>query len=317
MDPNGAVLSRGGFTAWGSPIGTLSPSTPMGWKGRIGDYLDSETGLIYMRARYYASSLGRFITRDPVGFAGDINLYGYCGGDPINFVDALGLEYTFLGLRRGTIAGIISGGVTLVGSCGNLPLAMGVGFGVRGAVNSYDDGNSLGQAAFDGAGHFCMGWVGGGLMKGGGAIVTGLIANRMASNPAAVSMEANTATQCAGGSQGNAVYTGVDAWEARVLPAGTLVAGGTPGQTAFYTSSNGIASSNYSASVIFRSLQVRMDPTMGYRPGMTIYSLTQDSPVAYSQVWANPQFGPGGASQYFIPNYIDVLTPLYSIRLNR
>jgi hypothetical protein len=35
--------------------------------------------------------MGRWLTRDPIGYAGGENLYEYCGGDPVNTVDALGL----------------------------------------------------------------------------------------------------------------------------------------------------------------------------------------------------------------------------------
>src|SRR5262249_45246 len=106
---------------------------------------DSETGLVYMRARYYAPVLGRFLSRDPLGLGSDINVYGYAGEDPIDFCDVLGLEYTFLGLRGGTWAGIGAGAVTF-GLTGNPFAALGVGFGVRGYFNSRVDGNSVGQA---------------------------------------------------------------------------------------------------------------------------------------------------------------------------
>ncbi len=53
---------------------------------------DDGTGLYYYRARYYSSSLQRFISQDPIGFnSGDTNLYAYVGNDPINFVDPSGL----------------------------------------------------------------------------------------------------------------------------------------------------------------------------------------------------------------------------------
>ena len=51
----------------------------------------SLTGLIYFGARYYDPEVGRFITKDPLGFAGGINQYVYCGSDPINFRDPYGL----------------------------------------------------------------------------------------------------------------------------------------------------------------------------------------------------------------------------------
>jgi RHS repeat-associated protein len=58
---------------------------------------DRETGLYYYRARYYDAQIGRFITKDPIGFAGgDINLYRYVTNNPINWVDPWGLTRTFL-----------------------------------------------------------------------------------------------------------------------------------------------------------------------------------------------------------------------------
>jgi RHS repeat-associated protein len=50
------------------------------------------TGLYYYRARYYMPSCGRFISEDPIGTQGGINLYGYVGGDPINATDPMGLK---------------------------------------------------------------------------------------------------------------------------------------------------------------------------------------------------------------------------------
>jgi len=37
---------------------------------------DKETGLYYYRARYYDPMDGRFISKDPIGFDGGINIYG-------------------------------------------------------------------------------------------------------------------------------------------------------------------------------------------------------------------------------------------------
>ncbi|PKN88619.1 MAG: hypothetical protein CVU51_03790 [Deltaproteobacteria bacterium HGW-Deltaproteobacteria-1] len=53
---------------------------------------DTETALYYYRARYYDQRAGRFITRDPISFAGgDANLYAYVGNNPVNWIDPAGL----------------------------------------------------------------------------------------------------------------------------------------------------------------------------------------------------------------------------------
>jgi RHS repeat-associated protein len=52
---------------------------------------DSETNLYYLRARYYDSNVGRFISEDPIRFNGGINLYAYVMNNPLNLTDATGL----------------------------------------------------------------------------------------------------------------------------------------------------------------------------------------------------------------------------------
>lgn len=71
---------------------------------------DGETGLYFYRARYYDSYAGRFISKDPIGFAGgDVNLYGYVQNDPVDFSDPWGLawfrpdDHPYMAGREGTI----------------------------------------------------------------------------------------------------------------------------------------------------------------------------------------------------------------------
>jgi RHS repeat-associated protein len=52
-----------------------------------------ELGLYDYRNRFYYPALGRFLQIDPTSFdAGDMNLFRYCGHDPVNGIDPLGLE---------------------------------------------------------------------------------------------------------------------------------------------------------------------------------------------------------------------------------
>lgn len=56
-----------------------------------GQYHDEDTGLYYNIFRYYDPKLGQYITKDPIGIAGGLNLYAYAGGDPVNYSDPNGL----------------------------------------------------------------------------------------------------------------------------------------------------------------------------------------------------------------------------------
>src|SRR5207253_8237349 len=52
---------------------------------------DSETGLMYYRARYYDQNSGRFNIEDPVHAADGISFYAYVLNSPTNLLDPIGL----------------------------------------------------------------------------------------------------------------------------------------------------------------------------------------------------------------------------------
>ena len=79
---------------------------------------DSTTGLYYLNARFYNPVDGRFLTQDPYRGSSDQpdtwHLYGYCAGDPINWIDPTGhwrthARLTALSLRYPRQGGIIIG----------------------------------------------------------------------------------------------------------------------------------------------------------------------------------------------------------------
>ena len=93
------------------PYGTASPTestgTPTTTRRFTSYERSSVTGLDYAINRHYDSLQGRFTQVDPIGMAAaslgnpqSLNLYNYCGNDPVNFTDPAGL-FSLGGLFRG------------------------------------------------------------------------------------------------------------------------------------------------------------------------------------------------------------------------
>jgi RHS repeat-associated protein len=84
------------------------------------------TGLYYYRARFYHPGLQRFISEDPIGFAGgDFNLYAYVGNEPISLSDPLGLDAA---KDDCSYAGLRCEGPSRLGGRKDSPVMVGNGF---------------------------------------------------------------------------------------------------------------------------------------------------------------------------------------------
>jgi RHS repeat-associated protein len=84
---------------------TSTLKNPFTYKGAFGYYYDEETGLYYLKARYYDPKIYRFISRDPIEKAPELadlqnplslNPYLYCEDDPVGKVDPSGNIWIYI-----------------------------------------------------------------------------------------------------------------------------------------------------------------------------------------------------------------------------
>jgi len=87
-DATGAAATQYTYEPFGNATSTgPTSSNALQYTGREND----GTGLYFYRTRYYSPRLQRFISQDPIGFAGgDINLYAYIFNSPTNYFDPTG-----------------------------------------------------------------------------------------------------------------------------------------------------------------------------------------------------------------------------------
>jgi len=75
------------YDAYGQVTTTRYP-LPFSYGGQWG--YQTQGILILCTHRYYDPANGRWLTRDPIGYDGGINLYSYCNNDPVNECDPIG-----------------------------------------------------------------------------------------------------------------------------------------------------------------------------------------------------------------------------------
>lgn len=153
IDNTGTNRNRIRYDSFGSIAHQTNPALTFRF-GYTGRDFDSETGLSYYRARYYDARVGRFLSEDPIGFAGgDVNLYRYVGNSPINYTDPSGLiAWAPLLIGAGLLPLVFDGLWTPVQAptqCGDidpglpwyyrLPLEVGISAGVGAAPGAIDD----------------------------------------------------------------------------------------------------------------------------------------------------------------------------------
>lgn len=108
---------------------TLAELNPFRYRGY---YYDEETGLYYLKSRYYDPEVGRFITIDDISYLdletiNGLNLYAYCGNNPVMRIDENGNAWWhwLLGALVVAVASIFTAGA-----------AVGIAAGVFGIVSA-------------------------------------------------------------------------------------------------------------------------------------------------------------------------------------
>ena len=97
IDKAGNILNHYEYDEWGN-IADQIETIDNDFK-YCGEIYDDETGLYYLRARYYDPSVGRFISEDSnegnITNPLSLNLYTYCANNPVKYIDPSGNIYTF------------------------------------------------------------------------------------------------------------------------------------------------------------------------------------------------------------------------------
>ena len=135
-----SIQTSYGYDPYGvaqTPVGASS-TNPFQFTGREKDA--TSAGLMYYRARYYNPSWGRFVSEDPIGINGGINLYAYVEGNPSGYNDPSGLTAAggLAGMGPGAwIGGVIGGLIDPLG--GEVPGAL-IGRALGAAIGDWATG---------------------------------------------------------------------------------------------------------------------------------------------------------------------------------
>lgn len=133
------------YSSYGSTAITGTADSPFQYTGREND---AGTKLYYYRARYYSPQLGRFISEDPIGLSGGINVYAYAAGNPISYRDPDGQDplLAVIGAGVGLIYGLADG--VIAGDSRNELFADAIAGAAGGGLIGLTDGMSLWRNRF-------------------------------------------------------------------------------------------------------------------------------------------------------------------------
>ena len=103
VDKHGSLVAEYAYDAFGNTIrksGVKADELKMRFSTK---YSDDESGLYYFGRRFYSPRIARWLSRDPLEEQGGLNLYAYCGNNPVHCMDPLGLEIVVIKRMIGTV----------------------------------------------------------------------------------------------------------------------------------------------------------------------------------------------------------------------
>ena len=166
LDTTGTTVVKYTYDAWGNHTVTdytdfgLGSVNPIRYRSY---YYDTETGLYFLQTRYYDPHTGRFINIDDVSYLepetiNGLNLYAYCGDNPIEYFDPNG-QWSMPNWLKWIIGAVaFAGAVALTALTGGALAPMFIQFGasivlgglIQGTVNAIQ-GENFWEGFADGA----------------------------------------------------------------------------------------------------------------------------------------------------------------------
>jgi RHS repeat-associated protein len=131
---SGGLANSYAYSPYGqsSTVGPDATNNPIQYTSREND----QTGLLFYRARYYDPVMKRFISSDPIGLAGGMNMFAYVNGNPVSLTDPTGnCPWCAAGLAIGVWANIGSQLYVNGGNWGGLDYKAVVLSGLAGAAS--------------------------------------------------------------------------------------------------------------------------------------------------------------------------------------
>ena len=154
VNASGVIVESYTYDAWGNTTiknagGSVITASAYGNRYMFqGREYSTVTGLYNFRARWYAPTIGRWLSKDPIGLEGGLNLYAFCGNCPVMFRDPKGLEWEVFPSTGGIVGysfdpGPVNEAIAgAIGKVWNLPNTA-MGLSIFGTMSLLSDRSSI------------------------------------------------------------------------------------------------------------------------------------------------------------------------------